>query len=144
MAVTVKAAAASAQKYVTNAQAAAPAYTQGVQNAGPKWAQNTAASAQSWQQGVQQAAADGRFAAGVNTTSQAKYQTRASGVGANRYPQGVAGAAPAWQANTTPYLTTIANLTLPARSPKGSPANYQRVSAIGNALRAQKLGQKAS
>ena len=143
MAVSVKSAAASAQKFVTNAQAAGPAYTAGVQGAGAKWATNTAASAQSWQQGVQQAAADGRFANGVNQTSQNKYQTRASTVGAQRYPQGVAGAAQSWQTNTTPYLTTIANLTLPARAPKGSPANYQRVQAIGNALRAQKLGQKA-
>lgn len=144
MAIQVKAAAASAQKYVNNAQAAAPAYTAGVQGAGGKWATNTAASAQSWQQGVQQAAADGRFSAGVNQTSQAKYQTRASGVGAQRYPQGVAGAGPSWQTNTTPYLNTIAGLTLPARSPKGSPSNYQRVQVIGQALRAQKLGQKAS
>jgi len=142
MAVSVKSAAASAQKFVTNAQAAGPAYTSGVQGAGDKWATNTAASAQAWQQGVAQAASDGRFAAGVDPASKAKYQTRASTVGAQRYPQGVAGSAQAWQTNTTPYLNTIANLTLPARQPKGSAANYQRVMAVGNALRAQKLGAK--
>lgn len=140
MAVTVKAAAASAQKFVTNAQAAAPAYTAGVANAGAKWAANTAAAADTWQQGVVQAAANGRYANGVHAASQSKYQTRAAGVGAQRYPQGVAGSAQAWQTATTPYLNTIANLTLPPRQPKGSAANYQRVQAIGQALRTQKLG----
>lgn len=143
MAVTVKSAAASAQKFVNNAQAAAPAYTSGVQAAGQKWAAGTAGSAQAWQQGVQQAISDGRFAAGVDATSQSKYQTRASTVGAQRYPQGVAGSAQTWQTAVAPYLNTIANLNLPARGPKGSPANYQRVQAVGQALRAQKLGQSS-
>ena len=139
MAVSVKAAAASAQKYVTAAQNAGPAYTAGVSNAGGKWAANTAASAPAYAAGVQTAITNGRYAAGVNATSQNKYQTRASTVGVQRYPQGVAGAQQAWQNATTPYLNTIANLNLPARQPKGSPANYQRVQAVGDALRAQKL-----
>lgn len=139
MAVSVKSAAASAQKYVAAAQAAGPAYTAGVANAGGKWAANTAASAGSWQQGVTVAAANGRYAAGVNPTSTNKYQTRASGVGAQRYPQGVAGAQQTWQNATTPYLNIISNLTLPPRQPKGSAANYQRVQAVGDALRAAKL-----
>jgi hypothetical protein len=141
MAVTVKTAAAAAQKFITNAQAAAPAYATGVANAGAKWAANTSASADTWQQGVVAAAANGRYAAGVNQGTQSKYQTRASGVGAQRYPQGVAGSQQTYQTAVTPYLNTIANLTLPPRQPKGSAANYQRVQAVGNALRAQKLGQ---
>jgi hypothetical protein len=143
MALKVKAAADAAQKFVTNAQSAAPAYAKGVANAGPTWAANTAASADTWQQGVTQAAANGRYAAGVNQTSQNKYQTRASGVGSQRYPQGVAGSAQAYQTGVAPYLTTLSNLTLPPRQPKGSPANYQRVQAVGQALRAQKLGQNS-
>ena len=79
----------------------------------------------------------------MNQTTQNKYQTRASGVGAQRYPQGVAGSQQAYQTAVTPYLTTISNLTLPPRQPKGSVANYQRVQAVGNALRAQKLGTQS-
>lgn len=139
MAIAVKDAAASAKKFVTRAQAAGPDYTAGVANAGPKWAAATKASADSWQQGVAQAASQGRFAAGVNPASTNKFQTRASGVGAQRYPQGVAGAGDAWVQNTQPFLTTIANLNLPARQPKGSPANYARVQAVGDALRTKKL-----
>jgi hypothetical protein len=143
MAVTVKTAAAAAQKFITNAQAAAPAYATGVAGAGAKWAANTSAAADNWQQGVIAAASNGRFSAGVNNTSQTKYQTRSSGVGAQRYPSGVAGSQAAYQTAVTPYLQTIANLTLPPRQPKGSAANIQRVTAVANALRAQKLGTNA-
>ena len=37
------------QKFVTNAQTAAPSYATGVANAGPKWASNTAAAVHTWQ-----------------------------------------------------------------------------------------------
>jgi hypothetical protein len=140
MALTVKNAQAAAQKFVTNAQAAAPAYATGVQNAGAKWQANTAAAADTWAAGVVQATTDGRFANRVNQAAATKYQTRSSSVGPQRFQTGVAGAQQAWQTNTTPYLQTLANLNLPARQPKGSPANYQRVQAVGQALRAQKLG----
>jgi hypothetical protein len=139
MAVAVKDAAASAKKFVTRAQAAGPDYTAGVQNAGAKWAASTKASADAWQQGVTQAAASGRFAAGVTPASTNKFQTRASTVGAQRFPQGVASSGDAWATNTQPFLNTIANLNLPPRQPKGSAANYQRVQAVGDALRAKKL-----
>jgi hypothetical protein len=139
MAVAVKDAATSAKKFVTRAQAAGPDYTAGVSNAGAKWAANTKASSDSWAQGVTQAAASGRFAQGVNTNSQNKFQTRASTVGAQRFPQGVAGSADTWAAATQPFLNTIAALNLPPRQPKGSAANYQRVQAVGDALRAKKL-----
>lgn len=140
MAVAVKDASAAAAKFVARAQVAGPDYTAGVSNSGQKWATNTASAADSWAQGVTQAAANGRFAKGVNPTSQSKFQTRASTVGAQRYPQGVASAGPTWQTATTPYLQTIAGLNLPPRQPKGSPANYARVQTVGDALRAKKLG----
>lgn len=140
MALKVKAAADAAAKFVQNAQAAGPAYAKGVANAGGTWAANTAASAGTWQLGVQQAATDGRYAAGVNQTSQTKYQVRASGVGAQRYPQGVQGSQQAYQTGVQPYLTTLSNLTLAPRQPKGSAANWQRSQQVGMALRAQKLG----
>lgn len=140
MAITVKDVAAAAQKFVQRATAAGGDYKAGVANAGGKWAANTKASVDSWGQGVQQAIADNRFTNAINTSSTTKYQDRASNVGAQRYPQGVAGAQQSWANNTKPYLDLIAGITLPPRSPKGSPNNYARVQAIGDALRRKKIG----
>jgi hypothetical protein len=139
MAVKVKDAAAAAQKFVTRAGAAGADYAQGVANAAPDWQKNTAAAADSFAQGVQQAIQAGRFQKGVNSTSAQKYTTRAAGVGATRYPTGVAGSKDAWQQNTAPYLQTIANLNLPPKGPKGSPQNNLRIAAVTEALRAKKL-----
>lgn len=139
MAIAVKDAASAAAKYVARAQAAGNDYTQGVQNAGPTWAAATKASADAWSAGVQQAAANGQFGKGINAASQNKYQTRASTVGPARFTQGVAGAKDTWATATQPFLNAIAAITLPPRQPKGSPANYQRVQAVGDVLRAKKL-----
>ena len=81
MAVAVKDAAASAKKFVTNAQNAGAAYTAGVSSAGPKWLAKTKEAAPTWAQGVADAASNGRFAAGVNQNAATKFQTRAADVG---------------------------------------------------------------
>lgn len=140
MAINVKDAGSSAQKFVQRAQAAAGDYSKGVANAGPAWQANTAASADTWAAGVQGAISNGRFTKGVNNAGANKYSAAASGKGAQRYPQGVAVAGPAWQEATQPYLQTIAGLQLPPRRPKGDPGNLQRVQMVTQALRTKKVG----
>ena len=112
MAIKVKDPTLAAQKFVQRAQSAAPEYAAGVANAGQTWQTNTGAAAQTWADGVTTAVANGRFGRGVQGAG-TKYQTRASGVGAQRYPQGVAQAGPNWQNMVTPYLQVIGALTLP-------------------------------
>ena len=140
MAIKVKDAASSAQKFVTRAQSAAGDYSKGVQGAGADWQQKTAGAAEAYAGGVQAAIANGRFAKGVQQAGGAKYEKNASTKGAQRYPQGVAAAGPDWQAATGKFLDTIAGLSLPPRRPKGDPANYQRSQMVGDALRKAKMG----
>lgn len=140
----VRDAAASAKKFTTNASGAQGTYAAAVANAGPTWATATKAAADTWQQGVQQAAAQDRFAKGVTPASTAKFQTRASGVGPSRYSAGVTGAGDAWQTGTQPYLTALATMTLPPRGIKGSQQNIDRVKAVADLLRAKKLSGTAA
>ena len=140
MAIKVADASSSAQKFVNRSQAAAPDYQKGVAGAGQSWATNSQAAADTWGQGVQQAVANGRYAKGIAAAGASKYETAASGKGAQRYPQGVATAGPTWQDKTVPYLQVIANLTLPPRRPKGDPANFQRSQMVADALRKKKVG----
>jgi hypothetical protein len=140
MAIKVKDASTAASKFVNRSQAAAPDYQKGVAGAGQSWVTNSAAAADTYSQGVQQAVANGRYSKGVQAAGASKYETNASGKGAQRYPQGVATAGPTWQDKVTPYLQTVANLTLPPRRPKGDPANYQRSQMVADALRKKKVG----
>jgi hypothetical protein len=139
MPLNVKDATSSAAKFVARAQAAGAAYTQGVQGAGDTWQQHTASAGDAFAAGVNAAISSGRFAKGVNKAGAAKYVAAAAGKGAQRYPQGVAAAGPAWQNGVAPYLQMMSGLTLPPRMPRGDPGNLQRVAAVANANRALKL-----
>jgi len=137
----VKSADAVAKKWSTRAGAAGADYTNGVNTTTKDWAQDTASAAPAWAAGVQQAAANGSFAKGVNAAGTAKWKTKAANVGAARYPQGVAAAQPYYQAGITPVLQVLSGITLPPRGPKGDPGNLNRVSVITTALRKMKTGQ---
>ncbi|MGH9487132.1 MAG: hypothetical protein ACRD04_06020 [Terriglobales bacterium] len=126
-------------KWSTRAQAAGPDYLAGVKNTNVDWAGATAAAADSWGQGVAQAVSNGQFAKGVTAVGTAKWQSAASSKGATRYPSGVAGAQPAYNAGFAPYLAVIQQVILPPRSPRGSPNNIQRVTAVTSALHQKKI-----
>lgn len=140
MALKVKDAAAAARKFVQRGQGAAADYAAGVAGASNDWQQKTAASADTYNAGVQEAISRGAFARGINSAAASKYQTRSSGVGAQRFPQGIAQAGPEWETNTAPFLQTLSSLTLSPRRPKGDPGNLIRVQEVTQALRRRKVG----
>jgi hypothetical protein len=140
MALKVKDPGTARDKFINRGAAAAPDYTNGVKGAGNSWQQNTAASADNYSAGVTDAISRGAFQKGVQQAGGAKYEQRASTVGAQRYPQGIRDAGPAWEAGTTPYLQTLSALNLPPRRPKGDPSNWQRAQVVGEALRRRKVG----
>jgi hypothetical protein len=139
MAIKVKDAAASAAKFAQRGAAAASDYAAGVQAAGQDWQNNTAASTETYNAAMQDSISRGAFAKGIVKAGGDKYARKASTTGAQRFPAGVRDAQQDWASNTQPYLDVIRNVTLPARRPKGDPANYARVQAVGDALRRRKL-----
>jgi hypothetical protein len=140
MAIQTKDIGTIAAKWSQRAQSAGPDYTAGVKNTQKDWAALTAAAADNFAQGVTAAVANGSFARNVTAAGTDKWRSAAAGKGAQRYPTGVAAGTPAFNAGFAPFLAVIQNTTLPPRSPRGSPNNIQRVSAITAALHAKKLG----
>jgi hypothetical protein len=138
-AIQIKSADVIAKKYATRGGQAGPDYLAGVNNPRQDWQAATASASNTWGAGVQQAVANGSFVKGVNAAGSAKWQRKAAGVGATRYPSGVTAAQGDYQNGVSPYLQVIAGLTLPPRNPKGDPSNIQRVAVIAAALRAKKL-----
>lgn len=140
MALKVKDPATARDKFTTRGAAAAGDYANGVKGAGQQWQQGAIAGAENFAAGVQDAITRGAFQKGVQQSGGAKYEQRASTVGAQRFPQGIRDAGPAWEQGTTPYLQTLSSLNLPPRRPKGDPSNWQRAQAVGEALRRRKVG----
>lgn len=139
MAIAVKDAAASAKKFSSRGAVAGPDYASGVANAGGRWQANAKAGAPNFAAGVQDAIANDRFSKGVDKAGAAKYQDRASTVGAQRFPAGIQAAEQTWATATAPYLQVIAGANLPPRGPKGDPRNQQRSQMIADLLRKKKL-----
>jgi hypothetical protein len=138
-AVVVKDVASAAKKFSSRAALSGPDYAAGVAAAGARWQANAAAGKDNFAAGVQEAIANDRFSKGIAKAGASKYQDRASTVGAQRFPQGAQAAEQTWATNVAPYLSTIANLNLPPRGPKGDPRNQQRSQMIADALRKKKV-----
>ncbi len=139
MAINIKPIDVIAAKFVKRASAAGGDYKDGVMNPRRPQVESAIAAQDAWAAGVQAAVTDKRFAKGLTRAGNAKWQDRASNVGAQRYPQGVQAAQPAFTAHFAPYLAALAALNLPQRYPRGDPRNNDRVNAVTTALHAKKM-----
>lgn len=131
----------AANKFKTRGQAAATDYAEGVRGAGPKWQAATEGSADNYNAGVQAAIADNRFQRGVSRAGAAGYESKATGVGAQRFPQGIASAGPDWQRGFAPIAQAMDGVTPPPRRPRGDPSNIDRVRVFNEAARRAKIGR---
>jgi len=136
----IKPTSVSADKWVRRAGQAGPDYARGVQNPRTSWAEATAAAADAQAAGIQAALANNSFEKGVQKAGNAKWQRKAATVGAQRFGPGVAAAKGDYESGFAPYAAVIAGVTLPPRGAKGDPRNYERVTAIGQALHDAKVG----
>lgn len=139
--IRIKDTASIAKKFVTRAAGAGGDYTAGVQAAGQDWESATKASADNYKAGVSAAAADGRFERGVAEAGAAKWLQKATTLGAQRYPSGVAASESDYAKGVQPHLDAMKSLDLPPRRPTGDPANMQRANVVATKNRAIKLGK---
>lgn len=128
----------SQDKWVRRASVATVDYQQGVANPKRPWSEGAKAGAQNWQQGVTQAATRDAFSKGVEKAGDSKWQAMSKTKGPSRFAEGVSISKDQWGKGFAPYRSAIESVTLPARGPRGSIANYERSKAIGTALRGVK------
>jgi hypothetical protein len=113
--------------YQTGVQGAAQRYQDGVNNAGS-----------SWSGGVQAAISNNSYEQGVAGKG-GHYAQQAATIGAPRWAQGVGSARPRYEQGITRVFAAISAVNLPAKGPKGSPQNLNRVQAIVDAERAARF-----
>jgi hypothetical protein len=126
---------ATVDKWQRRASVAQPDYLAGVQNPRTPWDQAAKAAEANYKTAVTTAATEGRFGKGVARVGAQKWLDGAQKKGPARYVEGVQLGGVNFQDRINTVLSTIEGVTLPARGPKGSPSNYQRVTPIGEALR---------
>ena len=141
---TIKSVSSIADKWARVTPQRAQDYAAGVRSPKNSWAEGAAAAAEAYAEGVQQAISDSRFEKGVRAAGDAKWQRKASSVGAQRFGPGVQAAKSDYQAGFAPYASVIESTTLPPRGPKGDPRNYVRAQEMGEALHSAKVGGSGS
>lgn len=126
-------------RWVNRTSMSVEEYRQGVSNPRTDWAQATTQAESSYNQGIQESISRGGFRKGVQNAGTAKWQEKALGKGAARFPQGVQEGRNDYETGVAPYLQTIETTVLPPRYPKGDPRNINRVAVLAKALRDKKL-----
>ena len=144
MAIKVKPVAEVVSKWLDVTPARASYYEKEAVVAGADWEAGAAAASAAYRSAVAAANIEQLFKGGIKRAGAAKYQRKVKDVGVARFSQGVSAAGPDFEAGVSPFLDEIAKITLPARQPRGSEANYARVRDIGVALHKKRLALRAA
>ena len=112
--------------------------------AGDDWEKGAVAAAPAFKAAITAPNIERMFAGGIKRAGAAKYNRKVKDVGVSRFGPGVAAAVPDFTSGFEPFVSTIAAITLPARAPRGSIANFERVKAIGVELNKKRLALRAA
>ena len=138
MAIQIKDMGAIAEKWLRRAGTAGAEYQEGVTNPLRDWEANAKAAEAAYLAGLQASMAKKTWSKGLSGKKE-KWSRNAINKGASRYPGGIALAGGDYEDGFSPYRGVIAGLTLPARGPKGDPANIRRVEMVAKALHDKKV-----
>lgn len=141
--IKVKDPSAIADKWAEVTPARQKYYTANASVAGADWVAAASAAQKTYQQAVTDPDIDKRFAGGVKRAGADKYNRKVT-ANADRFSQGVRDSKVDFQNGVTPFLDEISKITLPARAPRGDPANRKRSEVVGDALHAKRLALKAA
>ncbi|MEM2174385.1 MAG: hypothetical protein ABIM21_00485 [candidate division WOR-3 bacterium] len=131
-------------KWVEVTPARATYYEKYASIAGEEWAARTKAAAPNYKAAVTAPDIDKRFIGGITKAGPEKYNRKIKDVGVARYGPGITAAKQDFQNEISWVLATIAATDLPERKPRGDPANYERVKAIGTALNKARIAKKVA
>ncbi len=144
MAVNIKSSAEIAAKWARVTPGRQGDYVTGVTGAGGAWEAGAKGATANYKAAVTSGNIGQMWAGGIAKAGAAKYEAMAKGKGADRFGSGVTAGAPYMQSGFEPFQATIASANLPARQPRGNPANMQRSSAMAALLTAKRLALRSA
>lgn len=121
------------RRFEQRAAGAAQDYVEGVME-NTDWEQQATAAQGNYDAGVQKAVQQKRYSKGVRKAGQATYQQGVRVKGGGRFAEGVQQSGDKWETGFEPYRAAIEATSLPARGPRGGPANKQRMIANLDAI----------
>ena len=125
----------AAKKWASRISVSTADFSAGVQRS-RGWQAPTLAAKENWATGVSNAVANDKFSKGVSQSSDSEWKTRTSAA-SSAWSSGAARSTDRMRTGIGKTLAVIQGVSLPARGPRGSDGNYERVRAIGRALHEQ-------
>lgn len=144
MAIKVKPVADVVKKFIDVTPTRSAYYESGATAAGADWEKNTLAASKNFKAGVSAGNIEQMFAGGVKKAGAEKFTRKVKDVGAQRFGSGVQASAQDYANGIAPMLEEIARIDLPARAPRGSDSNIERVRKIATALTKKRLALRAA
>ena len=141
MALKVKAVSVAAAKWDSNAARAADAFATEAEAAAALWESSTKAAKDNYSKAITASGIADRFLGGITRAGAAKFARKIREVAKDRFAGGIHSGLPDYTERVTPFLETLAGLTLSKRGPRGDLANYKRVEEVGKSLGAKRLAQ---
>ncbi len=126
-----------ARRYVQFGPARAPRFEDGVRNPKKDWAKMTADAEGNYEEGVKKAIGRKAFGTGVKKAGTEKQQSQTI-KNIHRWAEGIQNAEGVMASAMEGVVRVLRATTLPKRWPKGDSRNYDRVKAVGDALRKAK------
>lgn len=130
MAIKVASVSDAASYWQQGARARASRYGTNAAAAGTDWETNAKAAAANYKSAVSAGNIDKMFSGGITRAGAGKFTRKVNDVGITRFPQGVDAGAQDYQNGVSPFLDTLKGLSLPARKPRGDPANQARSTQV--------------
>jgi hypothetical protein len=137
----MKTASQSAQKFVERAGAASGDYVSGAQQTSKDQASAAIAAKANYQAGLQASFTRGAYEKGLQASGKSGWLKGVTEKGANRFAEGVASGSSKYATNSGKYDSARSAADSLPRGPKGSEQNFTRSKAVGQALRALKVGK---
>jgi hypothetical protein len=137
----MKTASESAAKFVSRAGGASLDYKQGAERTTKDQAQAAIAGKDNYVKGLQESFTRGAYEKGLTKSGKSGWLKGVTEKGANRFAEGVSAGADKYATNSGKYDNARNAASSMPRGPKGSELNYNRAKAVGQALRAVKVGK---
>jgi len=137
MKMNVPSAAVIAERFVKYAPQRADRFEEGVRHPDKDWEKETAEAEDNYEVGVKAAITRKAFGKGVKKCGTSRQQSKTI-QNIPRWTEGISNAEDDMAAAMAPVVAVMAAVKLPKVYPKGDPRNYERVKAVGTALRKAK------
>ena len=137
--VKIKPLTAIADKWAEVTPGRASYYEAGVRDPLEDWEEATVAAQAAYKAAVSAADIGKRHSGGVKRAGTAKWQRKAIDLGVGRFGPGVMAAKDDYNDGFAPYQAVLAATDMPARKPRGDPANNERTKVLNTALFKKRL-----